>query len=289
MKDFSIGEATGFSWKKAKEQYLAYFTVTLFVIFIPGLISLLGPTSNKRIADTAGILPTPLWLVLFIAGFVVLLLASFSLVKAALQTADGNTPKLSELATNFRGFWSLIWTGIIMIAAYLAVFAAFAALVSILFLVFFKISLPAFYLISIILWIIAAVLGIIINLTFFFSAYVSVDVKKGGISALKRSAAITKNIRGRIFLFLIVIIAISLAGSLVSSLIGGIIGVIIAVFSPVLARLMMLIIQTLVMSFVLPIDVIAIASVYRKLDAQTPGLGLEIPPTNVPVAPVVQK
>ena len=202
MKSFSINEALSVGWEAFKGR----------VGFFIGLLLLFGvftaiPQIIVQSVETA-------WLavVLAIVAQLFQYFLAVGLIKISLAIVDGGQPEISDLFSGGPLFVPYVLGSLLY---GIAVAVGFLLLV---------------------------VPGVIVSVIFAFYGYAVVDKGLGPVEALKASAAITKEVRWKLFGFMLVIGLLNMAGALLVGL-----GLFVTV----------------------PMSFVALAFVYRQLSLQT--------------------
>ena len=224
-----IRECLRYGWDTFKKHPLLFAVAILIIDGLGYLIEYLG---NELSWGDVGVLGIVIALSALAVVLQVVIMTNFML-----RAHDApETLGFADLV-NFRNFWKLIGTMIL------------SAIVIV---------------IGLILLIIP---GIVIALMLAFAGYIAVDKSMGPVASFKRSAAITKGNRLRIFAMLLIFLA---AGILVG---------ITAFFGETVSRIVQLIVDIIL----LPVMGISMVHAYRLLDAAH---STELAPAT-PVAPVV--
>jgi hypothetical protein len=197
---FSQREAIRFGWNTMKRN-LGFFIGLLIVV---GLLY----TVSSILADEATEANIFLGIIFHIADVILTIVISIGLVKIALRFCDNEEGRFADLFSQYPLFSKYLLSTILYV---LIVFAGTILLI-----------IP----------------GIIWALQFYFYDYFIVDKGLGPIDALKRSSAITRGIKGDLFVFFLMLLGINLLGALC---------LLIGLFATI------------------PTTMVAIAFVYRKL------------------------
>lgn len=203
-KNFSKKEAFNFGWKTFKDNAAFLIGVLLIVGIINFFPGIFAEAVKKQVPLLA--------IIINIAGGILSMLVHMGLIRICLKFCDYQKPAFSDLFSSSFLFFKY------------AVAALFSSLITIFGL--FLLIIP----------------GIVWGIQFGFAEYSVIDKNLGPIAALKRSSAITRGVKGELFIFGILFSAINILGAL-CLLIG--------------------------LFVTIPVSMLAVVFIYRKLLAQT--------------------
>lgn len=230
MKSFSIGEVLRSSWEVFKKNWQGLYVVFLVLVLLSFVPAFLSSTLVKN-APAASILVSLL-------SWILSLVTALGMVKVALKVVDGEKAEVADL------FYAV--KKLSLVGKYF--------LTSIIFgLVFFGAVVPIGLLVGVVtylargadlraLWAVLAVVAlplfVYVSVRLQFWVYVLVDKELWGVDALKSAWGMTKGMALNLILFAIVLFLLNLAGLLLF-----VVGLLVTV----------------------PVSVLAMATVYRKI------------------------
>ncbi|WP_027339089.1 hypothetical protein [Halonatronum saccharophilum] len=196
---FYVDGAISFGWKLFKENWgflIGVFIINLLIIIIPEFFI------EAMLISNVG-----LFLIVNLLHLFVIYMVEIGYLKILITLARGEGDRLEvmELFRNYHLFFKY-FVGILLYGLIVAIGVVTPIIISILFvsdlIFFFGVVL-------------GVIIGIILAIKFFFVDYFIVDQELGPLEALERSAEVTEEIKGELFLFMIVILLINIVGALV--------------------------------------------------------------------------
>ncbi|MCL4456392.1 MAG: pilus assembly protein PilP [Nitrospirae bacterium] len=206
---FSIKEALAFGWRTVKGNLWFFIKLQIAAFLILIVMSLISVLLEKVFPlQQAGALSITLVILSLTLGIVFSIVPSviyIGFIKISLRFCDDETPEFIELFSHYRLIFKYLFASL-----FFAVFVfGGAGLISLGFL-----SEAVSGILKVVPAIAGTVLAIFLSLTFFFSPYAVVDKGFGPLNALRVSYLITKGAKLRLFLFLLLILAVNFVGAL---------------------------------------------------------------------------
>jgi hypothetical protein len=206
MDTFSIGESLRFAWDKIKTNSRVVFPAVLVMAVLQILIRFAAPDHGGAMSGIIG-------LVGGITSFVITV--GFTII--VLKLSRGQSAALKEIIPPLRLLWQYFLVCLVVGLMVLAVVVATALVCGIAFLILRSMDMwsliPAILVLGpIVLAGVAVVFWI--ALTYFFIRFAAIDGVYPVKEILARSTGLSKGIRLRLILFIIVIALISIAGAI---------------------------------------------------------------------------
>lgn len=173
---FSIGEAIRFGWSTMMSNP-GFFVILMLIV---GLVYVLVGFAQEMTKESAPILS----LVLAIASGVLQIIIGIGLIRISLRFCDNEKGEFSDLFSCLPLFFPYLLASIL------------------------------YGLIVLGGTILLVIPGIIWGIKYMFFSYLIVDRAAGPVESLKGSSAITKGVKGKLFLFLLALMGINLLGAM---------------------------------------------------------------------------
>lgn len=173
---FSKGEALKFGWQALKANLV--FLVGLMALIL--MLNLLPEVGRWQTEEQA----PPLALFWVVAGYLIQVATQMGLIRISLKLVDGKPPRYSELFGDLETF-----------GRYLAA--------NLLFLLIVAVGL-----------LLLVVPGLVWSVKYQFAPFLIVDRQRGIKEVFRKSGEITAGVKGEVFLFFLLVMAINLAGLL---------------------------------------------------------------------------